>query len=322
MPVDQFGRSADIAMAAEARTNRMNSGGLHELYYNDASWHVRRRVLAMAGIEYFEGMTLSDHQSVSYQREAKLRALVKVRTDWFKNLHQTNPKTVEDIWDFVINYYRIIAPLQAHIYDRYDEIPWQAVYSNLATIVEDMVYLKIPPDYAPDYMDAFPKVQEHVGVTRGPVEYIGYSGRKVKTERPVRVGAMKWMLLEKTADSWSAVAVAKIQHFGFLAQISNTDKYSNPGRPQPIKGIGETEGRILVSTCGYRATAELTDRNNSPQTQRLLYRGVLTHPTPGNIDRLINRDEVPFGNHKGVQILHHFLNCGGIALQYAPEEGT
>lgn len=322
MPVDMYGRSADIAMAAESRTNRMNSGGLHEHFYNDASWHTRRKVLTMLNLEYFEGLTLSDRQSVSYKREAKLRSLVKARELWIQQLHQTNPAMVEQAWEFVINYYRAIAPLQAHVFDRHNEIPWKMVYSNLATIVEDFTYLEIPPDYAVNYMDAMPIVKEHVGFERGPVQYVGYSGNKVMTKRPVRIAPMKWMLLEKTADSWSAVSVAKIQHFGFLAQINNADKYSHPGRPQPIKGVGETEGRILVSTCGYRATAELADRNNSPRTQRLMYRGILQHPTPGNIERLIDREELPYGSHKGVQILHHFLNCGGIALKFAPEEGT
>ena len=322
MPVDKYGRRADIIMAAESRTNRMNSGGLHELFYNDASWHVRRNVLAKLGLDYFEGMTLRDRTSASYDREAKLRNLVKTRTAWIKDLHTKNPALIEQIWDYVVNYYRWVAPLQAHVYDREPTPPWNAIYANLATIVEDMTYLEMPPDFAPNYLKISRAVKEHVGFDRGPVQYRGYSGRLTTTTQPVRIGAMNWMLLEKTADSWSAVAVAKIQLFGFLAQISNTDKYSSPGRPQPIKGLGETENRILVSTCGYRASAELADRNNSPRTQRLVHRSILTHQTPGNIDRSIDRNEVPYGAHKGVQILHHFLNCGGIALRFAPEEGT
>ena len=152
MPVDKYGRRADIIMAAESRTNRMNSGGLHELFYNDASWHVRRNVLAKLGLDYFEGMTLRDRTSASYDREAKLRNLVKTRTAWIKDLHTKNPALIEQIWDYAVNYYRWVAPLQAHVYDREPTPPWNAIYANLATIVEDMTYLEMPPDFAPNYL--------------------------------------------------------------------------------------------------------------------------------------------------------------------------
>ena len=322
MPVDIYGRRMDIIQASEARTDRMNSGGLHELFYNDANWHVRRRVLEKLGIPYFEGITLRDRQTVSYKREDRATALVRVRTEQLRELHKTNPAKIEEIWDFVINYYRRVSPFQAHMYDRFDTIPWEGVYSNLATIVEDMTYLRAPPDYAVDYFSLSRDVSNYVGFKRDCVTYTGYSGKKTLTNRPVRVAPMAWMVLDKTGDTWSAVSFAKVQQYGFLAQINASDRYSDPGRPQPTKGLSETENRILVSTCGQVCAAEMGDRNNNPRSRRQLHRTILTHETPGNIPCAIDRTKIPYGGHRAVQILHHYLNCGGIALAYAQEEGT
>ena len=322
MPCDIYGRRCGIIQASEARTNRMNSGGLHEMYYNDACWHLRRHVLEKMGIPFFEGITLRDRKSLSYDRDKKLEGLRTRRMLELEQLHRENPSLIEGVWDYVINFYRLVAPYQAHQYDKYDSIPWKGVYSNLANIIEDAVYLNIPPEYAIDYFERVGDVREYADFKRAPVTYTGYSGVQVTTKRPVRIAPMYWMLLEKTGDTWSAVSFAKVQQYGFLAQINSSDRYSDPGRPQPIKGAGETEFRIIVSTCGQVAAAELADRNNNPKARRQLHRTILTHPTPGNIESAINRDEIAYGGHRAVQIFHHYLNCGGIALAYAEEEGT
>ena len=320
MPRDKYGRSADILMAPESRTNRMNPGGLHEIFYNDAIWHLRKRVLEKLNIPFFEGISLRERNMRCYEREAKAEQLVKARVDVLKNL--TDRNLVEGVWDFVINFYRLVSPFQAHLFDRHEVKPWDAILNNIATIVEDACYMIMPPEYAPDYFAIARQVREYVGFERDVVGYAGYSKRHKKTKRPVRIAPMYWMLLEKTADTWSAVSFAKVQQYGFLAQINQNDRYSDPGRPQPIKGAGETEFRIIVSTCGQRAAAEIADRNNSHRTRRALHRILLTHETPGNIPQSIDRNDIPFGGHRAVQILHHYLRCGGLELRYVHEEGS
>lgn len=322
MPMDMYGRRAQILSAYEARSNRMNPGGLHEIFYNDALWHARRKLLSILGIPFFEGITLRDRTTVSYVREERARNLATARAVALQEMHRIDPVRIQAAWDFIITVYRLISPYQAHQFDQYDDTPWVMVYSNLANIVEDFIYLEAPPDYAPDYFAIATKVKEFIGFERGPVTFRGDSGEIETTEGKVRIAPMKWMLLEKTGDTWSAVDFAKVQQYGFLAQINNTDRHSTPGRPQPIKGAGETEFRIINSTCGQIASAELGDRNNNLRARKALHRSIMTHSTPGNIANAVDRNKIPYGNHRGVQILHHYLNCGGIALAYAQEEGT
>lgn len=319
MPVDCYGRVADIAMASEARTNRMNSGGLHEHYYNDAIWHARRRLLEMFKIPFFEGISLRERKMFVQDRDRKADNLRDARIEWLK---AQDRNVVMKAWDFIIGLYRRVAPFTAHVYDKHDTLPWNGVLMNLATIIEDSVYLNMPPDYAPDYFGIAREVARYVGFKRDRVKYTGYSGIQKTTKRSVRIAPMYWMLLEKTGDTWSAVSFAKVQQYGFLAQINQSDRYSDPGRPQPIKGAGETEFRIIVSTCGQRAAAEIGDRNNAHRTRKRIHRMLITHETPGNIPLTVDRVAIPFGGHRAVQILHHVIGVGGLALRYATEEGT
>lgn len=296
MPVDERGNRADMIMGPEARTNRMNIGGLYEHYINAASNQLAQDVREQLGVK------------------KGTRAAAQV----IQAIDHSEPEKFKKVWDYVIGYYRIVAPLQAYFYDS-GRIGKEGIYENLATIVNDMVYLFLPTDYCVDYFKAVSLIEQHVKPHYGPVTYTGYSGRQVKTKKKVRIGAMYVMLLEKTADDWSAVASAKVQHFGFLAQIGKTDKYSEPLRQQPIKGVGETEGRILMAYCGARAMAEVMDRNNNPATHREMVFNVLNAEKPTDIDNIVDRNKYLLGKSKGIQMLHHLLACVGFGLEYASE---
>lgn len=285
-----------MIMGAEARTNRMNIGGLYEHYVNSASRQVAFNVR--------EGLGLP--QNTRGAKEA------------IEHIHQTEPEKFQKVWDHVLGYYRIIAPLQAYFYDS-GKIGMKGIYENLATIVNDMVYLFIPSDYAVDYIKAIPAIEEYVKPLYGPVRYTGYSGISCVTKKPVRIGSMYIMLLEKTADDWSSVASAKVQHFGFLAQIGKTDKYSEPLRQQPIKAVGETEGRILMAYCGAATMAEVMDRNNNPTVHKEMVNRILSAAKPTAITNIVDRNKFPLGKSKPIQMLHHLLNCAGIGLEYTPE---
>lgn len=299
MPVDAQGVRADMIMGAEARTNRMNIGGLYEHYFNAASRQVCFNVRDWLGL-------------TKETRGAK---------EAIEMIHQTDPARFDKVWNHVIGYYRIVAPMQAYFYDS-GKIGMDGVYENLATIVNDMVYLFLPPDYAVDYVNAILQIEEHVKPIYGPVRYTGYSGRSCMTKRPVRIGSMYIMLLEKTADDWSSVASARVQHFGFLAQIGKTDKYSEPLRQQPIKAVGETEGRILMAYCGAATMAEVMDRNNNPAVHKEMVYRILNAAKPTAINNIVDRNKFQLGKSKPIQMLHHLLNCAGIGLAYTKENTT
>ena len=112
------------------------------------------------------------------------------------------------------------------------------------------------------------------------------------------------------------MASGKFQHFGVLAKLTKEDKSSEPYRAQPIKGVGETEGRIFASYAGPVALAELMDRNNNPMTHMEIVNQILKAAKPTQIQQLIDRKKLPYGNTKPLQIMNHIALCGGWKFEY------
>jgi hypothetical protein len=47
---------------------------------------------------------------------------------------------------------------------------------------------------------------------------------------------------------------------------------------------------------------------------------ILTHPTPTNIERLVDRNKVPFGGSRPVNLFKHILASRGLRFFYKPNQ--
>ena len=294
MPVDDQGNRAEFVMDPNSRINRMNLGGLNELYINATSRDVGKRIRSSFGIE-----------------RGDRHALQKVQA-----IFQKEPEKFQWAWDYLSMYYNIIAPRQ-YSWTIDGTMTDEERVARLATICEDHVYLYVPPEHSPEYDKAIRKIENSpYKPFHSQVEYVGYSGKKVRTKSKVRIGSMYIIMLEKIGDDSSSVASGKFQHFGVLAKLTKEDKSSEPYRAQPIKGVGETEGRIFASYAGPVAIAELMDRNNNPRTHLEVVNKILSADKPTQIPVLIDRTKIPYGNTKPIQIVNHIAMCAGWKFEY------
>lgn len=294
MPVDENGNRAEFVMDPNSRINRMNLGGPIELYINSASRDVGIKIRNTFGIERGDKHALQKVEQI-YKNE--------------------NTKFIW-AWDYYAGYLKIIAPKQ-YQWCIDGSMSEEEKISQLATICQDHVYLYLPQEYAPEYNKAIVKIENSpYKPVYGPVEYTGYSGKKVKTKDKVRIGSMYIIMLEKIGDDNSSVASGKFQHFGVLAKLTKEDKSAEPYRAQPIKGIGETESRIFASYAGDVAIAELMDRNNNPQSHIEIVNQILKADKPTQIPQLIDRKKIPYGYTKPIQIVNHIAMCAGWEFKY------
>lgn len=287
MPIDEDGNRADIVMDPNSTISRTNVSRLFEQYYNSASRDVHKRICKTLGV-------------IPYSKNPDIS---KIDND-----------IINDAYLYLLEYYKIISPVMFNWFK--DGLIKQTKTEYLREIVSVGVSLYIPTDNQPESEVIIQQLEKHYKPTYGPVSYVGNSGKRVITKKPVRIGSVYMILLEKTGDDWSAVSSGKLQHFGVLSQITKQDKYSKPTRNQAVRGTGEAEVRILSSYVGSEFVAELMDRNNSPQTHKLLINGIMSSDTPTNIDNLINRAEHPFGGAKPMQLIAHIAQCGGFKFKY------
>lgn len=294
MPIDQHGNRAEIVMDPNSTVSRMNLGRLFEQFYNAARRDVRRKLSLDLGIEFGD-------------RHA-LQKIELVRRD--------NPTLFERSWNYLLRFIQILSPRQAnwHIDGEYR----YNAQEYMARVLQEELFIYLPPENEPESEQIMADLRREYMPLFGPVQYVGNSGNKVITKLPMMIASMYVLLLEKTADDWTAVASGNTQHFGVLSQMTNSNKYTRPTRFSPIRADGEAEVRIKFSYAGAEITAETLDRNNNPSTHKMVLRNLLTAAKPSDVKMLVDRTKNPLGQDRPKQMVKHLIQMGGSKFVYAP----
>lgn len=296
MPVDEAGNRADLIVDSGSTYSRMNLGRLQEQYVNAAGRDCAGRIRNLLG----------------FPQEGDKHALEKLQ-----ELEVTAKQAVDTAWDYLLGLYKICSPKMYVWFTTVDGYQLPRAH-HLASVINKGIYLYMPPENDPEPMTVVQELEEHYRPVYGPVTYVGNSGNRVTTRKPVRIGSMYIILLEKTGDDWTAVSSGKLQHFGVLSQVTNSDKFSQPSRTQAIRAWGESEVRVGVSYAGPHVMTEILDRNSNPATHRQILHSVLQAETPTSIESVVDRTKVPLGGSKPLQLVKHIAECGGWKFIYRP----
>lgn len=295
MPTDEKGNRADIIIYGDSRVKRMNWGSLNEHFRNAAGRDLTQRLRRTVGLDIHREPTSFQAQQAT--QDAAFR-------DWaFAEL---------------MALYDILAPLTSEMLRDEDE---NGRARHVASVLCDGVYYYIPPDNPVNDLDAMRQIRDSRFCPHyGPVTYRNQVGEMVTTDKSVLIGSIYIILLEKTGEDWSAVASTKSNHFGVPAKLTNFDKYASPGRNGPVRGIGESESRAWVSYVGPQPTAEMIDIANNAKTHRAAVETLLTVDKPTNIERITDRNEIPYGHARPVEFVNHTMECQGLRFVYHPPE--
>lgn len=296
MPVDADGNRADIIMDAGSIINRMNLGRLYEHYLNGAIRDMSKRIRTMVNI-----------QEKNPYRASKL----------VRELYQQNPDLINNAHQYAMSFYKVIS--EPH-YQNYLNLSEEEIIEHIAGIVSEGMIVYFPTDNQFEKPDIIKAIETQFKPTYGPVSYIGNSGKRVLTKEKFRIAPIYSVLLEKIADSGSSVSSGRLQHFGVLSPITRSEKHTKPWHNSSVRILDEPTARIVASYAGLEATAEIMDRNNNPMTHRYIVRQILQAQQPTNIDEAVNRDLIPLGGAKPLQLLNHFGICSGWVPVYQPEE--
>ena len=296
MPVDCNGVRADVVMDAGSTINRMNLGRLYEQYFGSAAQHLSSNVRTILNIP--QGLSFSETM---------------------KRLRKTDQATQDRAYQLVLGFYQLLTEKQYNFFN--NNLSQEDRMEHLGDIVREGIYIFYPIDNNRDIEQAVIDIEN--SIYKPPydrVTYVGNSGQKVITDQPFRIGPLYMMLLEKITDDWSSVSSGKLQHFGILSPTTKSEKYAYPFRNSPVRTIGETEGRIFAGYCGREAIAEMMDRSNNPSTHRHIVWQLLASDQPSNIDRIVDRNVIPLGASKPIQLVRHISMTSGWQPTYIPQD--
>lgn len=295
MPVDEDGNVSDIISGPDSIPGRMNLGRLYAPYFNGAARDVRKQMLEEFGLDrqYKGPISLEELRAIPRDRYAQgLNTILKfyhiVTQRQYEEFVNTLTADEQELW-----------------------VQW---------LINDKPYLYIPVDSQKAFDQMVLEIEANFKLVYGPVTYVGRSGRRVTTKNKFRIAPLYMMLLDKIADTWLSADIGKHNNFGILAAMNQVDKFSTPWRRTSPRVLGETEARLYCMYGGREMIAELMDRSGNIVTQQEIANQIIHHPTPGNIDNLVDRNKVPLGGARPIQIAQHQFRCAGFSVVHGDEK--
>lgn len=224
-----------------------------------------------------------------------------------------NGVPVNEIYDFLLKLYWILSP-KFHAIVQEKGNPKE----HVDNVYKDGVYIWLPTDNPVDYIEVRRMLDEHCPPHEGKIQYKLADGIVIVPERNVLIADQYFIFLEKIGDDYSSVASPAVQPQGVPGKLTRADKWSSSGRPQAIRGVGETEMRLLNTLTDPQIASDLLDVANSPTTHRYVCRRLLTDNTPTYIDDILPRDVIPRGNNRITQQVENSLLAGGFGYEAKP----
>lgn len=227
--------------------------------------------------------------------------------------------SLEEGWEILLSYYKAASPYTYMYSKRHlntQKLREDHVKSVCKGGLQEALTLLTPPNSPNIGIQQVYDIEANHPSYIGPCTYRGNSGRMVTTKRPVAIDTKYMMLLDKTGEDWSTTSIAKRQHHGIVVQLGRSDKYLNPYRESPVRFAGESEVRLMSAVMNPDTVAELLDRTNSLHSSEAINEAIMNAEQPTNIKKIIDRDKVPRGNSRPLQLMKHLMMCGGVEFIY------
>lgn len=294
MPYDPVtGVRADILVPVESPTNRMNYGCEYELTLKAAMRELKENLHNMLGLP-------------------KDTPNLKV-----KLYQEVDKDTLYQAVDYLGRFYQIVSSGHEDMWNEWSD---QDRINDLYHVLRDKVYLYLPHNNERDILDAF-KILKEEGYLAPPTRLSfmnPYTNKVEETATDQRIGEIYYIALDKTGDDASAVSTATTQPNGIIVPITSNAKSAQQVRRQATKFPGEAEYRNIVNAGVKGMAAEIHDRSNNPKAVEAALMNIYMSENPCLIETLIDRNEVPLGANRPLQIFRHYMQCSGIKPTYKP----
>lgn len=301
MPIRPDGLQAKMILDGGPVFHRMNIGQSYEQHYTCAAYDVTMR------IAFRLGLIKSDTHRDFVDRP-------KIDMEDIENI---DPEIVADCYEYLMTFYGVFNNMMTDHFGKLKDIE---KIEHLTDIINEgtcTIFMPVDNPRLPD--EIVRDLEKYFQPTRTTVKYVDQSGSQIETKKKIRIGFVYMFMLDKLAQEWSATSTARVQHFGILSSVTKSEKFAYPYRNSPTRISGETESRIFACYTGPEAIAEMFDRTNNSVARRNIYWNLLNAETPGSIENIIDRNVVPLGASRPIQIVNHVFMCSGFKPEYKPE---
>lgn len=285
------GKSVTVCVKPDHEMFRDEMGNVADLIVDDNS--VIKRLIKGKLHEHYIGASRRDTTT-------RIREMVK---PYGKKIPD---EVYEEVWDYLLGFYKIVSPI---FYQKIGELR-PNIKKHVDEVIKNGIYVYLPTNSPVGYMDVVRLLKQYYPACQSQLEFIDYLGRPKKTVNKHIIGQIYYMLLEKLGNDFSAVASARLQHYGLPSKLSTANKHDNPIKATPVR-FGESEFRLFVATAGGYAAADLADRSTNIDVHNQILTNLLQAEKPTDVYSLVDRNQLPIGNGYIHRIIHHkFRTCG------------
>jgi len=148
--------------------------------------------------------------------------------------------------------------------------------------------------------------------------YITVDGKEKVLKSPIGMQNNYMLLLYKLGDDWLSCNLSYINKLGIPVAASKEIKTRLPFNNTPTK-LSISEGRMYPGFLGREVMAEMRDRSINPDSQRAITKRILEEDDPMAIDRIIDRDKIPFGGDVVLHAVRSLTQTFGEDFEYVKE---
>lgn len=290
MPKDINGISAEMIQAPDSTISRMNIGRLYEMYIARASREVKMKISN-------DIIAINDVDNLS------------------STIDTLSSDMVDSLFNTVLRFLKIIGTKQYVKYKSLTDMTSKCLI--LKEIVNEELYIYYSVSSERKAYDIVEDLRaSEFAPLIGKLTFKDKDGNHVETEEDIMIAPLYTIVLAKISDTWLSTASSKVNHFGLPTSTSKADKHRLPWRNNCTKVLSETEARLYASYVGQKFVAEIKERGNSIPAHEATYENILNAEQPTNMDHVIDRTKVPYGQDKSKEAIDSLLNCAGIELAY------
>ena len=299
MPVDANGVRADLVVDPNSRWNRMTPASPVEMIVSSSSRDLGKRIQESFGFDLNAQLTWEQVENAVW--------------------NSRNDSLVEAAYAELLEYYKVVVPFQyedmtnPEYTDKYPD----HMRNHVASVLHDHMfglYLYFPSNNPVNIPKMLREIQKRWPPFITPLRFRGRDGKMKVSKEAKLIAPSYYITLEKTAeDGWMATSSTKLQAYGTTARLGAHDKYDSPGRANGVR-VGESEHRLEAAALGGAVVADKADSSNNPVVHKHMLRNLMTADKPTDIDKIIDREELPVGGHRPVSYLRHIFECSGKEL--------
>lgn len=283
--IDKFGNKiiADIIMDPASVVSRNNPGRILEHFFNDASRKFRNYLRSL--VKNYKKPTDNEIE-LCFSKILEFFALLETEQYQYYLASKDNPQLKREI---------VLECLTQEVYIYYKVSTEKRPIEIAKEIIEHS-------EFNPELLDVYFKDR--------------LTGNTVKFKRKARIAPIYEILLNRRSDKLLATNIAKINHHGFPISTSTNTKNKLMWKNNPVRLLSETDTRVYNAYGSPELVMELKDRGLSQVTVREIYSNLLTYINPTNVQDLVDRIKVPYGEDAASHKLKNYLAAMGTKLTY------